>query len=175
MRSVILATLALFGTLVMPSVAYAQSDLDKLDEKLTRQLEKAMPGWKHERVEPFGDSGNVLIQFWSFSERKVKISIIVHQSASEAREVFERHARYESNKEQLSDLGDEAFAEGYGSADVAFRKGKMTVYVSTTAEIGARPEERMLNQSERFALMRSEMRRWSREFARHSAQAIDGP
>ena len=59
--------------------AQASAELDRLDEKLTRHFEKAMPNWKHERVEPISGSGdNVLVEFWSFSDRKVKVSVLLH-------------------------------------------------------------------------------------------------
>lgn len=175
MRIPVLSVVLLLVVGATPSFAQNASDLDSLDEQLIRHFERAMPGWKHERVEPVMKTENVLIQFWSFSNRKVKIAVIPHKSAAEAREVLQRHARYESNKQQLSDLGDEAYAGGYGSADIAFRKGRLTIYVSTTAEIGEKPEERMLSQSERFELMKSEMRRLSKEFAKHMAAVIDLP
>ena len=157
------------------AIAQDRDELDRLDEKFTRYFEKAMPGWKHERVEPLVPTENVLIQFWSASERKVKVSIIPYRSGAEARAALENFMKYEKDKETLKDYGDEAYAWGYGFSDVVFRKGRLTVYVSSTAEIGARPEERMLSQTERFDLMKSEMRRWSREFAKHAAMAVDSP
>lgn len=169
--------LGLLVTLPIHVSAQAKTELDKLDEKLRQYFERMTPGWKHERVEPLSPPGTksegVLIEYWSFSNRKVKISILVHKSAEEAKEVLQTHRRYSLDREELSDLADEGFSSGYGSSDVAFRKGRFTVYVSTTAEIGEKPEERMLSQSERFELMKSEMRRWSQEFAKQAAKAID--
>jgi hypothetical protein len=155
--------------------AQPQSDLDRLDEKLTRHFQKTLPGWKHERVEPLMKGENVLIQFWSSAHRKVKISVVPHKSVNEAKEVVQRRAAYASNKESLTGIGDEGFAGGYGESDMTFRKGRFVVYVSATAEIGARPEERMLDQEQRFELMKSEVRRWSREFAKQAADAVDSP
>src|SRR5258705_8333674 len=114
--------LVLLANLPVHVSAQAKTELDKLDEKFSQYFERVMPGWKHERVEPVMKTENVLIQFWSFSNRKVKIAVIPHKSADEAREVLQRHAKYQFNKQELSDLGDEAYAGGYGSADVAFRK-----------------------------------------------------
>jgi hypothetical protein len=175
MKTRIAITMALVSILLSQTLAQDKAELDRLDEKFTRYFEKAMPGWKHERVDPMVPTENVLIQFWSASERKVKISIIPYRSANEARIALENFMKFERTKEPLTDYGDEAYARGYGSADVAFRKGRLGIFVSTTAEIGARPEERMLNQSQRFELMKSEMRKWSREFAKHAASAMDSP
>lgn len=173
MKIAIFAAVVLGTSLAAPVFVRAQSDLDKLDEKFTRHIEKTMPGWKRERVEPVSKGENVLIQFWSLSERNVKISVVPHRSANEAREALQEFVRYDPDKEVLSGPGDESYAWGYGLSKIAFRKGRFNVYVSTRAEIGARPEERMLNQTERFDLMKSEMRRWSREFAKHAAKALD--
>lgn len=169
------AALLLVAVLICQAFGQGQSDLDRLDKKLSRYFEKAMPGWKHDRVEPLMGSGNVLIQFWSRSNRRVKISVILHQTGSEAREVIERNARYTLNKEALTDLGDEAHAGGYGSADVAFRKGKLTIYISTSADVDSDPDARNLSQEQRFDREKSEMRRLSREFARQTSNAVEEP
>ena len=103
--------------------AQASAELDRLDEKLTRHFEKAMPNWKHEPVEPIAGNGdNVLIEFWSFSNRKVKVSVLLHKSVGQAEEVMQNHAKYSFNKLTLTGRGDEAYASGYGSSDVSFRR-----------------------------------------------------
>lgn len=173
MKIRLIVAIALLSLVFPQGAAQDKRELDRLDEKFTRYFEKAMPGWKHERVDPMVPTENVLIQFWSASERKVKIAVVPHRSGMEAREDLENFVRYERDKETLKDIGDEAYASGYGFSKIIFRKGRLTIYVSTTAEIGARPEERMLGHNERFDLMKSEMRRWSREFAKHAAKAAD--
>jgi len=165
----------LFGVLGVFGLAQAQSDLGRLDEKFARHIEKMMPEWKHERAEPVSKDENVLIQFWSLSDRSVKISVVPHRSASEARDALQEFVKYDPEKEVLSGTGDEAYAWGYGLSKIAFRKGRFNVYVSTTADIGAKPEERSLSQDQRFDIMKSEMRKWSRIFAKHAADAVDAP
>src|SRR6185369_4103663 len=156
--------------------AQASAELVRLDEKLTRHFEKAMPNWKHERVEPIVGSGdNVLIEFWSFSNRKVKVSVLLHKSVVQAEEVMQNHAKYSFNKQTLTGLGDEAYASGYGSSLVAFRRGKFTVYVSTTADVHADLDAGYLTQEQRFEREKSEMKRLSTEFAKHVVDAIDAP
>ena len=154
--------------------AEASAELDRLDEKLTRHFEKAMPNWKHERVEPIAGSGNsVLIEFWSFSNRKVKVSVLLHKSVPDAEAVMQNHARYSFNKLTLTGLGDEAYASGYGSSDVAFRKGKFTVYVSTTADVDADADAQEFTHGQRSEREKAEMQRWSMEFAQHVVSAMD--
>ena len=166
-----------FLTLVLGQ-AFAQNswELNRLDAKLAQHLEKKMREWKHQRGEPIAGSGdNVLIEYWSFSNRKVKVSILLHHSVAEAQQVIQNHARYSFNKETLTGLGDEAYASGYGSSVVGFRRGKFTVYISTTADVDADADAGSLNQEQRFEREKSEMKRLSREFAKHLVNAMDAP
>ena len=170
-----LAGFVLLTVLIAQATAQGNSDLSKLDEKFTRYFGKIMPGWRHDRVDPLMNGENVLIQFWSSANRKVKISVIAHKSGNEAREVLQRYAKYSLNKEVLTDIGEEGYSSGYGSADVAFRKGRFTIYISTTADVDSDQDAKTLNQNQRFEREKSEMRRWSREFAKHAANAVDNP
>jgi hypothetical protein len=131
MRHQVLTVFALFSLLVGQNVDQQALELDNLDRKLVQHFEKTMPEWKHERVEPIAGSGkNVLIQFWSFSNRKVKVSILLHDSVEKARAVIQHHARYSFNSEPLTGIGDEAYSSAYASSLVAFRRGKLTVSVA---------------------------------------------
>lgn len=170
-----IAAIFVLSTLLVQALAQDQSKLDALDEKVRRDFEVTMPGWKHQRVEPIVKNENVLIEFWSFANRKVKVSILPHESVEKAREVFNNHQRYSFNKEVLNGIGDEALASGFGSADVAFRSGKYTVYLSAVADVDADADARSLSQSERSKREKSEMVRLSRAFARHLARVLDAP
>lgn len=175
MRIRICAALVSMAFMISPAAGQGHFDLDRLDEKLSRYFERVMPGWKHERVEPFGNSENVLIQFWSSSNRRVKISVLPHGTGEEAHQALSEFMKSEWNKEPLRDLGDEAHAWGYGMSNVAFRKGRLTVYISTYAEVDSDPDARTLTQAQRFEREKSERRRLSIEFARHAASAINSP
>ncbi len=179
MTTRILKTLLLFAVLFGEIFAQNQGDLDRLDAKFSHYFENIMPGWKHERVEPFSAPGttseNVLIEFWSSSNRKVKVSILLYKSGDEARQVFQSSAKYHQEKQELKGFGDEAYAWGYGLSDVAFRRGRFTIFVSTTAEVDSDPDARTLSQSERFEREKSERQRLTMEFAKHMVNAIDAP
>jgi hypothetical protein len=149
--------------------------LDALDEKIRRDFEEMRPGWKHERVEPIVKIENVLIEFWSKANKKVKVSILPHESAEKAHEVFKNFDRYSPNKQVLNDLGDEAIGWGYGSADVAFRRGKFTVYISGGVDISADPDYRSMSETERIEREKSEAARLNREFAKHIVRVLDAP
>lgn len=172
--SIILAAI-LSIVFVGPVKAQGQEDLAKVADKISHQLEIKMPGWKHKHGEPMLGSQNVIEDFWSVPNRVVKISVIPHKSANEAREILSAFVQYDSEKEELKGLGDEAYAWGYGLSNIAFRRGKLTVYVSTTANVDGDADARMLSQEERGVRERFEMRRLSREFAKHASNAIDLP
>ena len=160
--------------LLLGLIAQSPSELEGVDQKVKRHFETALPGWKYKRVEPLGNGPNVLIQFWSFANRRVKVSVIAHKSAEEARQVFANHAKYSSDKVALTEIGDEAQASGHRS-DVAFRKGRFTVYVTTMANVDADPDAQSLSQAQRVDREKSETARLSRELAKHVARAMDEP
>jgi hypothetical protein len=172
-RNSIFLVFVFFALLVSQALAQNLADVSRLDEKLKRQSEQTLPGWTHQRVEPFGQSENVLIEFWSSSNRRVKVSILFHTSVEEAREVLQRHAKYLSNKEDLRDLGDEGYTSS--SSDVAFRRRNLTVYVRTMVDVDADADARNLTQTQRDEREKSEKQRLSKEFAQHVAKAIDAP
>jgi hypothetical protein len=176
MKSRIFVVLVLSGLfLSQGAAAQDESELNTLDDKFRHLVATKMPGWKHKRVAPMMHSANVRIQVWSFPNRAVKISIVPYKSAQEAGEVLRGFIKYESQKEELKGLGDEAYGWGYGRSNVVFTRGKSIVYVSTYAEVDSEPEARSLSQAEKGEREKSEMRRLSREFAKHMVSAIDLP
>jgi hypothetical protein len=150
-------------------------DLDRVDEKISRHIETKMPGWKHRRGEPMLHSTNILIELWSFPEKGVKIQIVPYTSAEAAREVLRGFLKYERDKEEQKDLGDEAYSWGFRRANVVFVRGKFIVYVEAGANIDADPKARRLSEPERFEMEKAEVKRLSREFAQHVVDAIDAP
>jgi hypothetical protein len=152
------------------SSAFAQQTWeDQLDEKLVQHFKKTMPDWTHERVEPIVGSKNVLIQFWSFSNRKAKVSILLHDSVEKAREVIQNHVRYSFTSETLTGIGDEAYSSpGHASSMVAFRRGKFTVYIFTPADVDPGPDAQTRLEREK-----EEVERLSRELAKQVVAGID--
>jgi hypothetical protein len=150
-------------------------DLDRLDEKFRHHLEGKLPGWKHERGEAMQGSTNVLIQYWSFENRRVKLAIIPQKSAQEAREKMQLVAKDMKDAKELKGFGDEAYSWGYAESKVVFRRGRFAVFVSTYAEVESDPDARLMSRAERGERERSEMKRLSKEFAKHVAGAIDAP
>ena len=175
MISRILIAAALSVLFLSHAVGQDQPDLDRLDEKFRHQLEGRLPGWKHERGEAMQGSTNVLIQYWSFENRRIKIAIIPQKSAQEAREKMQLVAKDMRDAKELKGFGDEAYSWGYAESNVVLRRGRFAVFVSTYAEVESDPDARMLSRPERGERERSEMKRLSKEFAKHMANAIDAP
>jgi len=72
----------------------------------------------------------------------------------------------------LKNIGDEAYAVGFAQSNIVLRKGKCVIYVSARADA---PAELKLIQEQRLEFEKKEMQRWSKEFAKHAADAADGP
>lgn len=175
MKSRALIALALSCLCITQARAQGQVDLDRLEEKLSRHIETKMPGWTHRRGSPMLNNPDVLIEVWSFPEKGVKIQIVPYKSAEEAREVLRGFLKYASDKEELKGLGDEAYSWGVRRADVIFRRGRFMVYVEAGANIDAEADVRKRSEPERFEREKTEVKRLSREFAKHMVDAIDLP
>ena len=120
-------------------------------------------------------STNVLIQYWSFENRRIKIAIIPQKSAQEAREKMQLAVKDMRDAVELKGLGDEAYSWGYAGANVMFRRGRFAVFVSTYAQVESDPDARNLSPLQRGERERSEMKRLSEVFAKQMATAIDLP
>jgi hypothetical protein len=175
MKYGICLAIGLLSLFVSPVRAQDNPDLDKLDDKVSRHLTSQMVGWTHKRGEPIQGSKNVVVEFWSLSNRVVKITILPQKSAQAVREKMQSFVRITPEAQELKGFGDEAYSWGYEGSNVVFRRGRVAVFVSTVAEVDADLDIRGLSKLERSERMKSEMRRLSREFAKHVATAIDAP
>jgi|GEM_PF-1061778 len=168
-----LLLLILSGLTLSQVVAQQQAELDRLADKINRQVETKKPEWKHRRGEPIQGSSNVYIEFWSSSNRIVKVAIVPYNSPEHAREVFRGFAKFESQKEELKGFGDSAYGWGYALSNVVFTRGKLIIYVSSYAQVDSDPDASSLTEAARGERERSEMRRLSREFAIEVLRAVD--
>lgn len=165
----------LSGLFLTAALAQAQVDLDILEGKVVQHVKAIKPGWQHKRIEPITGSTNVLVANWSFPKRGVRVSIIPHKSAAEARAALRAFVKYDREKEELNDIGDEGYAWGFERSNVAFTKGKFNVFVSAGADVDHDPDARRLSNSEKRAREYSEIKRLTREFAKHTADAVALP
>ena len=157
------------------SQAQTQDDLDALDQKISHHVQTKMTGWTHKRVEPIKGSKGVLVETWSFPNKGVKVAVSTLKSAEEARRSLEGFVKDTKEAELLKGYGDEAYIWGYGGSDLVVRRGRYIVYINAGANVEADPDIRTLSHAERQARQNSEMRRLTKEFARHLINALDLP
>ena len=172
-QTIIFAVLSLFC--VSYANAQTQEELDKLDEKISHQLEVRMIGWTHKRGEPIQGSKGVLIENWSFPNRGVKIAVTSMKSPADARQSLQSFLKDTKEAEFLKGFGDEAYIWGYGGSDLVVRRGKHIVYINAGVNVDSDPAVRALSQSERQARQNLEMRGLTKEFAKHIINALDQP
>jgi hypothetical protein len=175
MRRIVFASAWSLVLLLGHVAAQTDAEVSSLQEKATRHLESTMPGWKHERGEPIRGSERTSVDFWSFQQRKVKIEVVPYGSAQRAKDAFQEFSKYEPEREELTGFGDDAFAWGYAQSNVAFRRGRFIIYVSSYAAVESDPDGRTLSAEQKNQRQRSEMRKWSKEFAKHMSTALDQP
>src|SRR5438552_2731679 len=147
MQRQLLSGLILLGVLASTAMAQNDAELERLDSKVTQHIATQMPGWQHKRlVQP---SKDLIIEFWTFPNRVVKITMMQQKSLEVARENLANFARDERDARELKGLGDEAYSWGYGGSNIVFRRGKYTVYVSTNAEVDRDADAAALSQEQK--------------------------
>jgi hypothetical protein len=132
--------------------AHADSDLDRISEKIQAAISKTMPEWKCRRGEPFTGKDSVVLISCRFCEVGVVVSVMRFASVDEAAKYFRDGARYDKDREPIGGLGEEGYARGFRNASFAFRRQNLTVSVSITAD----DMEGMEKTSRRFAEILSE-------------------
>src|SRR5919205_619805 len=110
---------ALFAGLLLPVIIRPASSqtipprLTRVAEALACIKKERMSGWSIEHAPPISGGENVLIQFWASGGRRVKVSILPHQSEVAAVDAIRRFVSGGTSK-RLEGFGDEAYAWGYG-------------------------------------------------------------
>ena len=174
MKTLTRSALILVVILILPIPFRAQNlspDLVDVGAKLDSAFDENMRGWKRERGSPIRPGENVLIEFWTRCDRRVKVSVLTHASDAQANKSIEDFARYYSSKSKLDDIGDLAFTGGYGSS-VAFRRGHWSVFVSTEVV------DLMLlsiGEAQRTQLQRSEQAATNKMIARFVDETLKCP
>ncbi|PYS22440.1 MAG: hypothetical protein DMF72_13475 [Acidobacteria bacterium] len=161
--------------LLFAYTANAQNDLDRLDDKLRKHLEKKMPGWSYSRVEPMQGGAGVLIQVWSSKNRKVRIVAIQKGSAADAKESMNNFARNVREAQPWVEAGDEGYAWGYDLRQTHFRRGKIIFDIEVGADVNLDDDARSLSGAERQSREKAEIKRWTKEFANHVVDVADAP
>lgn len=172
-RLVLLAIVFFLPIIVL--VAQQQTDLDQVGNKLASDMAVRMPGWQHRRGNLIKGSKGVIVEIWVLPNRIVKVSMVQRQSVEEARERLSSFAQEESGTQELKGFGDEAYSWGDEGANIIFRRGKYTVYVTTIADVDRDADAPSLSQEQKTQRRTSEMKRLTKEVAKNAAGAIDVP
>jgi hypothetical protein len=167
----LIGALVLGGVLAGTAISQNDVELERLANQVTEHIATQMTGWQHKRL--MQPSKDIVVDFWTGTNRIVKISIMQRTSVEEAHYNFMKLPREEQDTRELKGLGDEAYSWGYGRSNIVFRRGKYTVYVSTNAEVDRDVDAGPLSGEQKSERKISEMTRLSSEFAKHIAAVID--
>lgn len=152
-------------------VAAQDNQLSNVAETIGLSIQQKMPGWKHKRGKPVTQSENVIIDYWYSRNQIVKISIIPYKSQDEAAKALAEFVSDAQATNRLQDLGDEGYSWGIGESKFAFRKGNLTIYVSTIVNDEDQPA--MLSQDKKELLKRTEREAaLSKQFAHHVSDVL---
>jgi hypothetical protein len=146
--------------------------MDKLAEALEQLVKEKHPDWTLERIEPVYKGENVIIDQWSGPKMAVRISVVPHKSASDARDALQNLARNMKAEPLSLGLGEGDYSWGFGECETAFRKDRFTVYVSAAVSEDDDPESAALSDEEKSQKKSLSQKKLSQEFARHASTAL---
>lgn len=174
-RTLGLVVSAVSALLLFPVSAKCQNispDLQRMADHVERTILEKHPDWKLERIEPIVKTENVIIDQWRFGDSGVRVSFVPHRNAKDAKEAIEGFRKYMKCKEEVRDLGDEGCWFGGTGSELAFRRGRITVYISSAVQIGLDPEiDQVMDPKESIA----ERKKLSKQLGQHAARAVDAP
>ena len=107
--------------------------LDTVLEQIKTHLSEQKPEYKHRSVEPMGGSKNVSVNNWEFDGQIVRVSILAYASANEAAEAMRKFSSETRTLDRFPELGDVGYSWGMGGSNICFRKGDVTVWISTSS------------------------------------------
>ena len=168
-RSLCLALIAVGAFSVVSSAQDIPAPVAKVIEDLECKMQKSMPDWTREPVEPILKSERVVISVWTNCGRRVKVSINYLQSEAEAIEGIRRFAT-QAGVKRIEGLGDEAYAWGYSDA-IGMRKGNLVFSISTVAL----PSLPGADEGESSAIRRAEEVALNKGFARIISNFLSHP
>jgi hypothetical protein len=106
--------------------------LNSLLEKVKNDLAERKPEWKHRSIEPIEGSRNVSVNNWEADGKIVRVSILAYGSSESAAESMRRFSSETRTLDRLPELGDGGYSWGLGGSNIGFRKGDVTVWVSSS-------------------------------------------
>ncbi|HEV2863177.1 MAG TPA: hypothetical protein VGX48_19335 [Pyrinomonadaceae bacterium] len=158
-QMIFLALLATFVCSVVTSAQDIPAPVAKVIEELECKMQKSMPDWKRQRVEPFSKTERVVIDDWSNCGLSVRVAI--NYSLSEAEAIKGLRRPTASEGKAVPGLGDEAFAWGYNDY-IGMRIGDLTFSISAGSSLSLPG----VDAGEGSALRRAEEAALNKGFAR---------
>lgn len=141
--------LLLVASLSFPAQSNTQQ-LSRVADRIATAVSGRLPGWRRTSVSPLsGPKGGraaaaaqhdeVIVEQWRNGSSIVKLTIMRHPSANDAVKAIRIVAEDPRMRGNRSDLGDEGYVWS-ARGEVAFRRGNITVYVSTVGSDAASEE-----------------------------------
>ena len=131
-------TFVVWSFLLFVSATSAAQDytarLDIVLEKIKSHLSEKKPDYKHRSIEPMQGSKNVSVNNWESDGQILRVSIIAYGSANEAAESMRRFSSNIRTFDRFPDLADGGYSWGMGGSNVCFRKGDLTIWISTNPD-----------------------------------------
>ena len=162
----LMSTALIVATLVSITVPQGKPDLDRLDEKISSQLELKLPGWRHKRLPAFGGTSTVMEQTWSSGNRIVKVAVAMRQSVEDAKNEIKSFLQFRREPQELPGFGDEAFAPEREGSNIVVRRGRYVIYISAVVDVEGDSDARNLSKVEIEGRRKSEIQRIGKEFAK---------
>ncbi|HKZ01446.1 MAG TPA: hypothetical protein VJ180_04360 [Pyrinomonadaceae bacterium] len=123
--------LLIFVSIAQGTQDYSARLISALD-KLKTHLAQSRPEWRHSSVEPIKGSRNVSVNNWELNGQFVRVSIVAYASEGEASEAMRGFASDVRALDRLPELGEGGYSWSMGGSNICFRKGDLTIWVSTS-------------------------------------------
>ena len=149
--------------------------MDRLAEAIEQLVQEKHPEWTLKRIEPVYKGEEVIIDQWTAPREYVRVSVVPHRSAGEAKSELQSLARNMKGEPGPVGIGEEVYSWGFGGSETTFRKGRFTVYVSTTVNVDDDPEAAALSDDEKSKRKSANQKKLSKEFAKHVDSALSLP
>lgn len=141
-------------------------------QHVERAISENHPDWKLQRIEPIVKTENVIIDQWHFQDSGVRLSFVPHKNAKDAKDAIEEFRKFGKCKEEAANVGDEGCWFGGTGTELAFRRGRITVYISSAVQMSLDPYvDQMMDPKDSIAARK----KLSKEVGQHAAKAVDSP
>lgn len=106
--------------------------LNQVKEKIAQIVAEKKPEWKHTSVTPMQGSENTIVDQWAFEGLVARVSVVEHNSESDATEALQRLISEGSGRVKPQPYGDEGYIWNERGS-IAFRAGRLVLYISAVS------------------------------------------